>query len=133
MRIVFENGPTFECPDMSNAPVHTMHGTREWKAITVTGTYEDVKAAFVDGTRYRQEWDSRRYLTPEEVDGVEHEVDEIGPYVIETHSNDLSEYCVAGDIVDTRDGNITVYMGKKTQMEIQQEAIDELLLMLLEG
>lgn len=134
MRIAFSDGTTFQCPNMANPPVHTVQGTREWKVITVIGTHEVVKAAFVDGAQYQQEWDSVRYLTAEEAETTEHEVDENGlPYVVEMHSKDLSEYCVAGDVIDTRDGNITVYMGKKTQMEIQQEAIDELLLMLLEG
>lgn len=107
------NNIVFQCPEQAAAPVAPYRGTREWRQITVTGTAADVKAAFVNGATYAEEWDTT-------VDGE--------PAV---ESRDLSEYCIAGDVVDTRDGNVTVYMGKKTMVELQQETIDTLLIQFL--
>ena len=38
----------------------------------------------------------------------------------------MSDYCVAGDVVDTRDGNVTVYMGRKTEVEKLREQVEVL-------
>lgn len=112
-QIRFLTGTVFQCPDQPQNPVAPYRGTREWRQITVTGTAADVKAAFVDGVTYAEEWDTT-------IDGES-----------AVESRDLSDYCVAGDIVDTRDGNVTVYMGRKTAAELQQETIDALLIELL--
>ena len=113
-RIRFTSGTVFQCPEQAAAPVAPYRGTREWRQITVTGTAADVKAAFVGGATYSEEWDT---------------LDANGDPAVE--SRDLSDYCIAGDVVDTRDGNVTVYMGKKTEAELQQETIDALLIELL--
>ena len=47
-------------------------------------------------------------------------LDDQGGQTTEVRQEDLSEYSVAGDIVDTRDGNVTVYMGKPTALELAQ-------------
>ena len=48
---------------------------------------------------------------------------------------DKSEYCIIGDIVDHGDGTFTVFVGKKTEHELEVEAlyaaVDELLLEVL--
>lgn len=107
-RIVFADGTSFPCPEQPQAPVHRYRdGNREWRRITVIGEMGAVKAAFVDGAVYRQEWDSQ--VTTED-----------GGQTTETVTEDLSPYSVAGDLVDTRDGNITVYMGKPTELELAQ-------------
>ena len=38
--------------------------------------------------------------------------------ITETVEHDMSAYCVAGEITDHRDGNVTVKMGKKADLEI---------------
>lgn len=125
---------SFECPAQADPPVSQMTGERDWKTITVIGTASDAKAAFVDGAAISQQWDSIRYLTAEEVTaykaaGTAYSTDASGnAYVTETQSTDLSEYCVAGEVVDTRDGNVTVFMGKKTDAEVYQATIDALVL-----
>ena len=43
-----------------------------------------------------------------------------------TAEHDMSEYTVAGDITDHRDGNVTVKMGKKTPLELANENAAEL-------
>lgn len=112
MHIIITKGDgtesVFECPLQPSSPILNLKRDREWKAISVIGDSASVKEAFVDNISYRQEWDSAVILD----DGTE---------TTEIQTRDLSDYCIAGDVVDTRDGNITVYMGKKTQVEILME------------
>ena len=107
-RIVFSDGTAFACPAQAQAAVHPYpRGQRQWQRITVTATAEAAAEAFVEGASYVHEWDSLV-------------LDDQGGQTIEVRQEDLSEYSVAGDIVDTRDGNVTVYMGKPTALELAQ-------------
>lgn len=103
----------FECPLQSTSPISNIKRDREWKAISVIGDFSSVKEAFVDNISYRQEWESVVILD----DGTE---------TTEIQKRDLSDYCVAGDVVDTRDGNVTVYMGRKTEVEKLREQVEVL-------
>lgn len=117
MQIIITNADgterTFECPVQPAAPISNLTRGREWKSIAVIGTADEVKAAFVDGITYRQQWESAI-------------IAEDGTQTTETQTRDLSDYCVAGDVVDTRDGNITVYMGRKTEVEKLREQVEVL-------
>ena len=117
MQIIITNADgterTFDCPVQPAAPILNLTRGREWKSISVTGTADEVKAAFVDGITYRQQWESTI-------------IAEDGTQTTETQTRDLSDYCVAGDVVDTRDGNVTVYMGRKTEVEKLREQVDVL-------
>lgn len=104
---------TFDCPVQPAAPISNLTRGREWKSIAVIGTAGEVKAAFVDGITYRQQWESAI-------------IAEDGTQTTDTQTRDLSDYCVAGDVVDTRDGNVTVYMGRKTEVEKLREQVDVL-------
>jgi hypothetical protein len=75
--------------------------------ITVYATVDEAKEAFVDGVSYAREWDSQ--------DGD----------ATLTMSDDLTAYSVAGDIVDHRDGTVTVFMGKPTELELTNAELDE--------
>lgn len=110
----------FECPLQSTSPISNIKRDREWKAISVIGDFSSVKEAFVDNISYRQEWDSVVMLD----DGTE---------TTEIQTRDMSEYCVAGDIVDTRDGNITIYMGRKTEIELLRDELSEMDAAMQEG
>ena len=103
----------FDCPAQTAAPISNLTRGREWKSISVIGTADEGKAAFVDGITYRQQWESAIFA-------------EDGTQTTETQTRDLSDYCVAGDVVDTRDGNVTVYMGRKTEVEKLREQVDVL-------
>ncbi len=46
----------------------------------------------------------------------------------ETKDYPLTDYVVAGDIIDKRDGSFVVYMGQKTETEILNEEMAELIL-----
>ena len=117
MQIIITNADgterTFDCPVQPAAPIANLTRGREWKSISVIGTADEVKAAFVDGITYRQQWESAI-------------IAEDGTQTTETQTRDLSDYCVAGDVVDTRDGNVTVYMGRKTEVEKLREQVDVL-------
>lgn len=104
---------TFDCPVQQAAPISNLTRGREWKSIAVIGTADDVKAAFVDGITYHQQWESAV-------------IAEDGTQTTEIQTRDLSDYCVAGDVVDTRDGNVTVYMGRKTEVEKLREQVEVL-------
>lgn len=104
---------TFDCPVQQAAPISNLTRGREWKSIAVIGTADEVKAAFVDGITYRQQWESAV-------------IAEDGTQTTETQVRDLSDYCIAGDVVDTRDGNVTVYMGRKTEVEKLREQVEVL-------
>ena len=117
MQIIITNADgterTFDCPVQTAAPISNLTRGREWKSIAVIGTADEVKAAFVDSITYRQQWESAI-------------IAEDGTQTTETQTRDLSDYCVAGDVVDTRDGNVTVYMGRKTEVEKLREQVDVL-------
>lgn len=117
MQIIITNADgterAFDCPVQPAAPILNLTRGREWKSIAVIGTADEVKAAFVDGITYRQQWESAI-------------IAEDGTQTTETQTRDLSDYCVAGDVVDTRDGNITVYMGRKTEVEKLREQVEVL-------
>ena len=117
MQIIITNADgterTFDCPVQTAAPISNLTRGREWKSIYVIGTADEVKAAFVDGITYRQQWESAI-------------IAEDGTQTTETQTRDLSDYCVAGDVVDTRDGNVTVYMGRKTEVEKLREQVEVL-------
>ena len=117
MQIIITNADgterAFDCPVQPAAPISNLTRGREWKSIAVIGTADEVKAAFVDGITYRQQWESAI-------------IAEDGTQTTETQTRDLSDYCVAGDVVDTRDGNVTVYMGRKTEVEKLREQVDVL-------
>ena len=117
MQIIITNADgterAFDCPVQPAAPISNLTRGREWKSIAVIGTADEVKASFVDGITYRQQWESAV-------------ISEDGTQTTETQTRDLSDYCVAGDVVDTRDGNVTVYMGRKTEVEKLREQVDVL-------
>lgn len=116
-RIVFSDGTTMNCPAHAQAPILIYPDRdREWKRITVTCSMALAKEKFVAGAEYIHEWESLG------ADGQ-----------AETLQEDLSSFSVAGDLVDTRDGNISVFMGKPTALELTQAALDEVLALELGG
>lgn len=83
--------------------------TRDSLEITLVSSYDYVVETFVDDLEYSL---------------VQIETDEQGKEV-ETEY-DKSEYCISGDVIDHRDGTITVFMGVKTELEYVNEVIDML-------
>lgn len=86
---------------------------RESKAIKVEMTYADAVALFVNDIFWNiiQENEVQREVMDEEGNTT-------FETVVESEAYDNSDYCIAGDIVDHRDGFVTVKMGKPTAAEL---------------
>lgn len=120
-KIIFAHGAIFDCPEQPDAPVMPWPKDRDWRKVCVIGTPEEVKAAFVDGAEWGRQYASGLY-------------DENGTLIeTETITEDLSAYSIAGEIVDHRNGLVTVFMGRPTEVEILQAVVDELILASLGG
>ena len=89
-------------------------GGRESKAITLTMEYTAASQLFVDGLSWSI---VQRDIVPV--------YDKDGKPTGETEDQvqewDNSDYNVAGSITDNRNGTCTCKMGKKTQLETEQE------------
>ena len=107
-RIRFAGGVEFPQPEQATPPISPLPSGRTWRRIDVIGTVDEAKMAFVDNAQYAQVWDS--VVTDVDDEGNETET------VVE-ESRDMSEWCIAGEIIDRRDGTVCVLMGKPTEIE----------------
>ena len=89
-------------------------GNRKSKAITLEMTYSEAAQLFVDGLS----WSIVQRDTVPVYDESGNPTSETTEQVQEW---DNSDFCVAGSITDNRDGTCTCKMGKKTQLETEQE------------
>lgn len=87
---------------------------RESKAITLEMSYSDAFNIFTNDIKWNIVQD-----VEETVEHIDEETNEVTyETVINKESYDNSDYSIAGDIVDHRNGNVTVKMGKPTAEEI---------------
>lgn len=91
---------------------------RDTKAITLTMTHDQAVGLFVDGLA----WSIKQVNTYPVFDDKGQET---GETKTETQTFDNSDYSLAGSITDNRDGTVTCMMGKKTEVELLQEAKDD--------
>ena len=102
------------------ATVSGIHNDRSWdgrdsKTIRCAMAYEEAAALFVNGIEWSIVYVPDAY------------VNENGKTVQpETEIYDNSDYCVAGDITDHRDGTVSVKMGKITDGEALAELMEVL-------
>ncbi len=94
---------------------------RASKAITLDTDYATASALFVDGVAWSivQEQEVPVYEMDENgqaVLDIDGDPKQIGTETQETEF-DNSDYCLAGDITDHRDGRITIKMGALTEVE----------------
>ena len=82
---------------------------RESKSITLDMDYETASSLFVDGLAWS-------IVQQNEVPVFDEEGNQTGTEMQETEW-DNSEYNLAGDLTDHRDGTITAKMGKLTDLE----------------
>lgn len=87
----------------------TAWDNRASKSITLEMDYAQASALFVDGLAWS-------IVQEQEVPVYAEDGNQTGTETQETVF-DNSEYCLAGDITDHRDGTITVKMGKETDIE----------------
>lgn len=94
---------------------------RESKAITLNMSYEDASTIFIDDIEWKIVQDHNELIDviDEETGNIIQELRNI------PQEFDNSDYCIAGDIIDHRNGKVTVKMGKPTA--------EELLNMIVEG
>lgn len=86
--------------------------SRETKSITLEMDYATANKLFIDGVIW-----SIVMEHPVEIKEIDSEGNTTTKTIIETEEFDNSEYSLAGDITDHRDGTLTVKMGKLTDLE----------------
>ena len=86
--------------------------SRETKAITLEMDYATANKLVIDGVIW-----SIVMEHPVEIKEIDSEGNTTTKTIIETEEFDNSEYSLAGDITDHRDGTLTVKMGKLTDLE----------------
>ena len=115
-KIVFSDGKMFDTaaypvelePPIIAKKIAENGANQDYLRITLSATYADVLAYFVDNATYA----IRQF-----------DIGESGEE-LETYTDfDWSGYSVAKDIVDHRDGRVTVYMAKPNEQEQVAEAL----------
>ena len=89
-------------------------GGRESKAVTLTMEYTAASQLFVDGLSWS-------IVQRDTVPVYDKDGKPTGETEEQVQEWDNSDYNVAGSITDNRNGTCTCKMGKKTQLEIEQE------------
>ena len=97
-------------------------------------TYDTLVNAFSDGASIIRRLTETRTV-PHLVSEATETEDAVYEDIAEEYSKDysLTNFVVAGDIIDKRDGSFVVYMGVKTEAEILEEQHAELMLTLVGG
>ena len=89
-------------------------GGRESKAVTLTMEYTAASQLFVDGLSWS-------IVQRDTVPVYDKDGNQTGETEEQVQEWDNSDYNVAGSITDNRNGTCTCKMGKKTQLEAEQE------------
>lgn len=93
---------------------------RASKAITIEMIYEDALNTFVNDIQWSIVQDVEKRVEKHDENGdvmINENKEVIFETVIVEEFYDNSEYCLAGDIIDHRNGTVTVKMGKPTAEE----------------
>ena len=99
---------------ITGTDMDTRWNYRKCKTIRLEMPYETAAALFQNNVPWS-------IIEREETPVLDENGEPTGEVTTEQHEYDNSEYCVAGDITDHRDGTVSVKMGKKTQLETEQE------------
>lgn len=118
MIFVKVNGTMYPA-EINGRMIDTEWDNRESKAITVEMDYATAAAIFVDGIAWSIVQTEELPVFEKNEDG---EVVQVGTEIHE-QEYDNSDFNVAGDIVDHRNGSITAKMGKPTQTEILERQL----------
>ena len=97
------------------AAVNGVYNDRTWdgrdtKTITLTMTHAEVAALLPDNTPWS-------IVQRDTVDVLDEQGNPTGETVEQVNEYDNSEYSIAGDITDHRDGTVSIKMGKPTETE----------------
>ena len=100
-----------ECPaSIDGLTRDSAWNNRESKSITLEMDHATAMATFVDDVPWSILYQGPDYYDPEAKQMVTPPVEEY----------DNSDYCMAGDVTDHRDGTVTVKMGKPTAEELNK-------------
>ena len=102
-----ETSNTLELLSSKSGGAYVSGVYRDVISFKVKSTYEEIKAFFADGVSLEAVQTITEGETKKEM------------------VTDYSDYCIAGDITDHRDGTFTVIMGAKTEDEIANELLKE--------
>ena len=117
-KIIFADGKVFQSvpypfeiePSIFDKKARVNEEYREVLRITVESNYEDMNTYFVDYNPFVIR---------------EHDLNPETNEELETYTDyDKSDYCLAGEIIDHRNGHFTVYMAKLTEHEKAVEALE---------
>ena len=96
---------------ITGTDMDTRWNYRKSKTIRLEMTYETAAALFQDNVTWSI---IERYEMPV----LDENGEQTAEFTTEKNEYDNSEYCVAGDITDHRDGTVSVKMGKFTNEEL---------------
>lgn len=107
-------------------------GGRESKSITIATDFATLDALFPDGAAWSIVSETSVPAVDESGSPI---LDESGGQTYQTQQSeyDNSEFCLRGDLTVHTDGTCTVKMGKPTELEAANAALDELVLAELGG
>lgn len=112
--IYFKTNNTEYPADIAGKVTDRDWGGRESKAVTLTMEYTAASQLFVDGLSWS-------IVQRDTVPVYDKDGNPTGETEEQVQEWDNSDYNVAGSITDNRNGTCTCKMGKKTQLETEQE------------
>ena len=112
--IYFKTNNTEYPADIAGKITDRDWGGRESKAVTLTMEYTAASQLFVDGLSWS-------IVQRDTVPVYDKDGNPTGETEEQVQEWDNSDYNVAGSITDNRNGTCTCKMGKKTQLETEQE------------
>ena len=93
-------------------------GDRDIKTITLTMTHAEVEALLPSGTPWS-------IVQRDMVDALDEQGKPTGETEERVQEYDNSEYSIAGDITDHRDGTVSIKMGKPTEVEALRAQLED--------
>lgn len=97
---------------------------RESKYIRAEITYEEAIKNFIDGVN----WKIIQEFEENVIDYIDERGNEYTKIITKEDVFDNSDYNMAGEITDHRDGTVTIKMGKPNELEIAMKTIDDILI-----
>lgn len=106
------------------AVVNGVYNDRTWdgrdiKTVTLTMTHDEVVALLPNNTAWS-------IILRDTVDVLDEQGQPTGETKEVVNEYDNSEYSIAGDITDHRDGTVSIKMGKPTEVEILRTQLNEI-------
>lgn len=106
--------------DINGNPKDRSWGERDTKTITLTMTHDEAAALLPDNTSWS-------IVQRDMVDVLDEQGQPTGETKEVVNEYDNSEYSLAGDITDHRDGTVSIKMGKPTETEKSNYTVEALM------